>query len=474
MAIPLPWRIILALLAITALLAAHGCASGNKAGARYLQRGEAHKLLAEQAARAEPDPDPNNTPLKQDHLETQGDLLVAQGQAWGALREYRQALAQAKGKSHLRLQGKIASLYLRLGSFAQAKTMFQALCGQEPKNGVYWQGLGLAHLALKEQGAAENALRQAVAHDPSLWRAQNTLGILYNQRRKPQRAMAAFRAALVTAPNRPALHNNLGLANVLAGRGQQAEVSFRRALALDPEHRRAANNLGLLLAAQGRDQESLQVFSQVLGQAKAHNNLGCVQAWQGDPQPARRQFRLALNTMPRYYSKAKRHLEQMSRPQTRRARASHPALAEPSVPAKTRRLRPLSPNRPSRPLGVPAGVARRTVKPAGQKAVKTIVARSKSKSKATAGKVFSPTKARAASQKTTTALPRAAKPKVSFKPSAAVVLSASAGSSEAQGASRPAAAGLAEGLWLGPDGKFRRGAARARGLNYGIVIGRPD
>jgi Tfp pilus assembly protein PilF len=474
MAIPMPWRIILALLAITALLAAHGCAGGKQAGARYLQRGEAHKLLAEQAARAEPDPDPDKLPLKQDYLEIQGDLLAAQGQAWNALRDYRQALAQAKakGKPHLRLQGKIASLYLRLGSFSQAKTMFQALCGQEPKNGVYWQGLGLAHLALKEHKAAEEALRQSVAHDPSLWRAQNTLGILYNQRRKPRRAMAAFRAALVTAPDRPALHNNLGLAYVLDGSGQQAEASFRRALALDPEHRRAANNLGLLLAAGGRDQESLQVFSRVLGQAKAHNNLGCVQAWQGDPQPARRQFLLALNTMPRYYFKAKQHLEQMSRPAPRRARASYPALAGPSPPAKARRLRPLSPNSPSRPPGVPAGLARRTVKPAGQKALKKIVARPQPQ--ATAGKVFSPTRVRAASQKTTAALPRAAKHKVSLKPSAATVLSASAGPGEAQGRLRPAAAGLAEGLWLGPDGKFHRGPARPGGLNYGIVIGRPD
>ncbi len=439
MAIPLAWRIILALLALAALLAAHGCSSGNQAGARYLQRGEAHKLLAEQAARAEQDPDPDNMPLKPDHLETQGDLLVAQGQAWGALHQYRQALAQAKGKSHQRLQGKIASLYLRLGSYRQAKTLFQALCSREPQNGVYWQGLGLTHLALRNQPAAREALRQAVAVDPSLWRAQNTLGILYNQRRQPVMAMSAFRAALITAPDRPALHNNLGLSYVLAGRGDQAEASFRRALALDPEHRRAANNLGLLLAAQGRDQESLQVFSQILGPAKAHNNLGCVQAWQGETEQAARQFHLALSTMPRYYSKAKRHLEQVGRTGTRKVRASRPARVPAASPAKVRRLRPLSPSQPRPAKAAPASLARKAVKPSPKKGSPAATKRPQVKTAAAKAPAETPSK------------PKPAK------------------------ATPPAAsAGLAKGLWLGADGKFHRGPARPGGATYGIVIGRPE
>ncbi len=38
----------------------------------------------------------------------------------------------------------------------------------------------------------------------------------------------------------------------------------------------------------------------------------------------------------------------------------------------------------------------------------------------------------------------------------------------------PASAGLAKGLWLGPDGNFHKGTARSGGATYGIVIGRPD
>jgi len=338
-------RVILALVAAAALLVPLGCASTNQTAARWLQRGEAEQLLVQQAARAEQDPDPDNAPAGPSQMEAQGDLLAAQGQPWGALHQYRQARLQAQGQAKPRLQGKIAGLYLRLGSFRQAKEMFTELCRQQPEQAVYWQGLGLSHLALGERLLAEEALRQAVERDPSLWRAQNTLGILYNQNREPEKAMAVFGAALQSAPDRPALHNNLGLSFLLAGRRSEAEACFRRALALDPGHRLANNNLGLLLTSEGRLDEALQVFGQGLGRAKAHYNLGLLLAMQGDVGGAREQFHLALSVMPRYYSKASRHLERLGEGSAGPAPSWQPAQAPRAAPAGARS--PICPSRPT-------------------------------------------------------------------------------------------------------------------------------
>lgn len=328
-----PVLLVAALLAGLGLALGSGCASSQQGNARWLQRGEAEALLAAHSATAEKTPDLDRMPNGPSEMEAQGDIMAAQGAPLNAMSHYRQALRDAKGDSRLRLEGKLAGLELSLGRYKTAQEGFSRLCRAQPGKAVFWQGLGLAQLGQSDLAGAEKSLSRAVILNPSLWRAQNLLGVVHNRRRQPQLAMANFQAALLSRPDKPALYNNLALAQAMAGDLRGAEASLRRALALDPEHRLAANNLGLLLVRQGRDDEAYQIFAQAQGVAQAHNNLGVILAWQGRTRQAQEQFRLAVQALPRHYPLAARHLKQLG------AEAAPPPgamLARPMTPLTER------------------------------------------------------------------------------------------------------------------------------------------
>jgi Flp pilus assembly protein TadD len=419
-----------------------GCATSNHNGARWLQRGEAEQLLAAQSAIAEADPDPDKMPADASALEAQGDAMASQGAVWSAMNQYRLALRTAQGKAKVRLQGKIAGLDLRLGRFEVARDGFAKLTAAHPQQAVFWQGLGLAEMGRNDIAAAQKALTKAVRLDPSLWRAQNLLGVIHNRNQRPKQAQRAFRAALQARPGNPALYNNLALSQMMLDDYTGAEASLRRALALNPEHRLAANNLGLLLMRQGRREEAFQVFAQAVGVAQAHNNLGVILAWQGQPRQAQAQFQLAMQSLPRYYPLAARHLSQVGdQPDPSASRLG----ARPMVPLALRLQ--------SKPL---AATARAT-------------ASTRDKPK---GKLAAKPKARNAPK----AQPKAApEPKPDPDP---LLRAKPAPQSKPQRIAQDAAptkAGPArqapKGLWMRADGTMAYGPAPAGSRTYGVVFG---
>ena len=96
---------------------------------------------------------------------------------------------------------------------------------------------------------AENACRQALAHDPRHGPGLNLLGILgLNVGRFDQAVEAFGRAAAAHAQN-PTFHNNLGSALQQVGREAEAARAFAQAIALKPDYVRALVNLGQLVQA---------------------------------------------------------------------------------------------------------------------------------------------------------------------------------------------------------------------------------
>ncbi|MCF8032507.1 MAG: tetratricopeptide repeat protein [Desulfarculaceae bacterium] len=514
-------------LAAAGLMLATGCATSDQSGARWLQRGEAEQLLAAQAARAEVDPDPDKVPIEPSAMEAQGDVMASQGAPWNAMNQYRLALRGAKGKAKMRLEGKIAGLDLRVGRYELARDGFAKLTKTYPKQAVFWQGLGLAQVALHDLPRAEKSLTQAARLDPSLWRAQNLLGVIYNRNRQPKQAAAAFRAALISKPGNPALYNNLALSQMMLGDYQGAEASLRRALALNPEHRKAANNLGLLLMRQGRNQEAFQTFATAEGVAQAHNNMGVLLAWQGQPNQAQRQFKAALQALPRYYPLAARHLDQMaerpespvnrmsSRPmvplasQKPAAKANRPkAVAKPKAPKPARRSVAKAPAKPKpKAKKAPPKQAKLSPKPSAPKAKPKVEgakpapqakpaplskeqrmaldkARAEAEAKAKAAaeakaraeaKAQAEAAAKAAAEKAAQEAEAKAKPAPSkeqgmmeLKPSPSLANASAPAPAAAAGQTR-----VAKGLWIQPDGTLAYGEAAPGPQSYGVVFGTP-
>ncbi len=256
---------------------------------------------------------PGRKPPSLPRLEAHADQMAARGQWMAAWFQYSRALALAGKKDIPRLKAKMAQAALAERQFVQAESLCRELIQLGYRVPAAWQGLGLARLGQGRLDQARQALEKAVSLEPRLWRAHNALGIILDRQQHPRQAASAFRRAIAIEPRRAALYNNLGLAYLLAGRLDQAESTLRQALRLDPDYKLAADNLALVLARRGRWQQARQSFTRALGEAAAHNNLGCLLSWAGDQARARREFEKALETSPRYYALAQRHLETVRR-----------------------------------------------------------------------------------------------------------------------------------------------------------------
>ena len=315
-----PWLGLLLILVMAA-----GCASGGATSSgpnlRGLNKNEAKELLAKRQAALKQAENKNLEVPDPAQLEAHGDRLAMAGDWMASLFQYNRALTLAPEKEHYRLKTKMAEACLRDRQFVQAEALFKELSQKNPQDAVQQQGMGLAYLGQGLKQEAFTALLKAVEMDPKQWRAHSGLGILYNQRKQPQKAVASFLAATKLQPNAPSLFNNLGMAYFLADDLARAEKALIRAVRLNPGFELAHNNLGVVLMRQGRLREAREHFEAATSPSQAHNNLGVLLAWQGKTKKAAQQFRAAIDSLPRYYPKANRHLEQIKRaaPEVRNA-----------------------------------------------------------------------------------------------------------------------------------------------------------
>src|SRR5207253_2655498 len=92
---------------------------------------------------------------------------------------------------------------------------------------------------------------------------------------------------------------------------------------LEPTNRQYANVLGFCLARAGRYDQSLAYFTRVVGEARAHFNVGRMMMHNGQADAARQQLELALQREPNL-AEARELLAQLNRPQNRPAQAVVP------------------------------------------------------------------------------------------------------------------------------------------------------
>lgn len=128
-------------------------------------------------------------------------------------------------------QVKLGEVYLRLNRPSEAMGQFTAALTSSAHAGVAKQGVGLAFLRLGDSGSARKYLSEAVAVDPTLWRAQLGLGQIADQARDWTAAEAAYQSALALKP-RAAGFNNLGLSYAHQRRYDEAIAQFQASLAL--------------------------------------------------------------------------------------------------------------------------------------------------------------------------------------------------------------------------------------------------
>jgi protein O-GlcNAc transferase len=177
-----------------------------------------------------------------------GDTLLAQGQFESAIRSYHATIV---------LDPACAEAHYCLGA---------ALHQRERQ-----------HAAYQMTFAPMLSYRRALSLAPDHWKALNTLGVWFADRRQGTEAARCYRYSLAHAPSHADAYCNLGNALRTTDCPDKAIDSYRRALVLDKRQAKAHNNLGTALHEQGDLSGAIEILRQAIAldpdYAEAHSNL---------------------------------------------------------------------------------------------------------------------------------------------------------------------------------------------------------
>ncbi len=124
------------------------------------------------------------------------------------------------------------------------------------------------------------------------------LGLLYQESREFERAVAHFSESLRLNPRSAASHSNLGSALLNQGRLVEARQHFLDAIQLDQAYATAHFNLGLVTHLEGRLAEAVSHYRTAVrlraGYAEAHQLLGTALDSLGNVDEAMREYRRAI------------------------------------------------------------------------------------------------------------------------------------------------------------------------------------
>jgi len=233
-----------------------------------------------------------------------GDTYLGRGQMGLAVAKYQKALDLQP--SSWRLEYKIGAILLRQGAPADALPYFRSIVAKDPTNAHGFEGEGRALLAMGEHEGAERALRNAVRLDSGNWKAQQGLGMLYDELGRYDEAIIAYRAALKVRPVEASILNNLGVAYYLKKDYPLAIETLERALrtARPEDRKRIYSNLGRSYARSGAYPRAIDAFRRAKDLPTAYNNVGIVLMEQDRPSDAAACFRKAIQVSPSYYAAA--------------------------------------------------------------------------------------------------------------------------------------------------------------------------
>jgi Tfp pilus assembly protein PilF len=169
---------------------------------------------------------------------------------------------------------------------------------------------------MQNSGQAAQAIllyEKARRNDPGLKFVAHHLAVLYDLQGDSARSLAEYKLAIEAEPKNPDVFSDLGYYYFTRGNLSDAERELRQAIQLDSKHAKALTNLGMVLASEQRFSESFEVFSQAVGPAVAHSNVGVLMAKQGRNDDARKEFHAAL-AIDSTLNQPKAFLEYLDRP----------------------------------------------------------------------------------------------------------------------------------------------------------------
>jgi superkiller protein 3 len=167
--------------------------------------------------------------------------------------------------------------------FATAADALKRAVAAQPTLTAAWFNLAYAYTALHKHEEAVAAYRKALELDPNLFEARLNLGILLLQLNNPQGALEHLEKAATLKPDHFRAQLYYGRALALTGQTARAQKQYQAVLQLDPRLAIAHYDLGQLCLQQKLYQEALASFQKAseLDPALSQAQLGMALALEG-------------------------------------------------------------------------------------------------------------------------------------------------------------------------------------------------
>ena len=165
-------------------------------------------------------------------------------------------------------QFSLAMAYIRISHRDWARPLLESLSAHDSKNALYPYWLGRLDYDAQQYPEAIQRFQQAIALDPAMARAYDSLGLCYFSQNENAAAVKNFKTAIdldQTAPH-PSPWPYIDLATTLEflGRPQEAEAAMRQAVRLDPKLAAAHYQLGHVLEHLGRLQAAVPEMQEAI------------------------------------------------------------------------------------------------------------------------------------------------------------------------------------------------------------------
>ncbi|MCE5278747.1 MAG: tetratricopeptide repeat protein [Planctomycetaceae bacterium] len=140
---------------------------------------------------------------------------------------------------------------------------------------------------------AQFVLEKILQDYPHFGEAYVELAELHMRQRRVDVAITTLQQGLLNVRNDPVLLNDLGVCWVFRTQHQAAETVFRQASAAVPGNTRYRANLAMAIALQGRYEEALSIYTQILAQSDAHENIAVIALARNDTLRAKKECAIA-------------------------------------------------------------------------------------------------------------------------------------------------------------------------------------
>ncbi len=234
-------------------------------------------------------------------------------------------------KARISQEQQMADELVRRGKYNEAADLYRTALNAQPKDINVRNGLAYAYAKSFKLDRADEEFEKVLKEDPTnamahcgkaqilLSRLQSSNGTMRkNKEALVKQAGAACNLALATDPKLPEAHYTLGRVFKEEGRLDKAEESFLNAIRADKNYSDAYAGLGLVQIEQGRSAEAMSSFKQATalntGNSTAHYGLGRAYLQQGMADEAIKELNTSLyqfrNSAPVHFELGKAYASQ--------------------------------------------------------------------------------------------------------------------------------------------------------------------